>query len=49
MYFMQQRYYRADYDLFKLPALPGWEEYVKKVKKSSKNEQNPLSGEAKNQ
>jgi hypothetical protein len=34
---MQQEYYRADYGHFKLPALPGWEEYVQKVKKSSEN------------
>jgi hypothetical protein len=35
---MEQEYYRADYGQFKLPALPEWEEYVQKVKKSSENE-----------
>ncbi len=27
-------YYRADYVPFKSPALPGWEEYVQKVRKT---------------
>ena len=35
---MQQEYYRADYGYFKLPALPGREEYVQKVRISSQNE-----------
>jgi len=35
---MQQKCYRADYGQFKLPALPGWGEYVQKVRKLSKNE-----------
>jgi hypothetical protein len=35
---MQQKYYRADYDLFKLPALPGWGTLIQKVRKSSENE-----------
>jgi hypothetical protein len=34
---MQQKYYHADYVHFKLPALPGCEEYVQKVTKKSKN------------
>jgi hypothetical protein len=34
---MQQKYYRADYGYFKLPVLPGWEEFAQKVKKSSEN------------
>jgi hypothetical protein len=38
MFYMQQKYYRADYGHFKLPVLPGWEEYAQKVKKSSENE-----------
>ena len=39
---MQRENYRADYGHFKLPALPGWEEYVPKVKKLSKNKYNQL-------
>jgi len=34
MYFIQQKYYHADYGYFKLPALPGWEEYVQKERKT---------------
>jgi hypothetical protein len=35
---MQQKYYRADYGYFKLPVLPGWEEYFQKIRISSENE-----------
>jgi hypothetical protein len=38
MCFISQNYYCADYVYFKLPGLPGWEEYVQKVRKSSVNE-----------
>jgi hypothetical protein len=41
MFYMQQKYYRADYGHFKLPVLPGWEEYVQKVTKSSKKRVKP--------
>jgi|BarGraNGADG00312_1021997.scaffolds.fasta_scaffold14739_1 hypothetical protein len=34
----EEEYYRADYGYFKLPALPGWKEYVQKVRISSENE-----------
>jgi hypothetical protein len=39
---MQQKYYRADYGHFKLPASPGWGRYTQKVIKSSKNGLNQL-------
>jgi hypothetical protein len=35
---MQQKYYRADYGHFKLPVLPGWEEYIQELRISSENE-----------
>jgi len=35
---MQQKYYRVDYWQFKLPALPGWEEYVLNVRKTAKSD-----------
>jgi hypothetical protein len=35
---MQQEYYRADYGYFKLPALPGWETYVQKARKTAKSD-----------
>jgi hypothetical protein len=35
MFYTRQKYYHADFGYFKLSALPGWEEYVQKVKKSS--------------
>ena len=33
MFYIQQKYYCADYGYFKLPALPGWKEYVQKLRK----------------
>ena len=39
MFYTQQKYYHTDYGYLILPGLPGEEEYVQKVKKSSENEQ----------
>ncbi len=30
MYYIKQKYYHADNGHYKLPALPGWEDYVQK-------------------
>jgi len=35
---MRQKYHDADFVYFKIPALPGWKEYIQKSAKSIKND-----------
>ena len=41
---MRKKYYHADFVHSKIPALPGWEEYIQKPEKSFKNEKIRLIG-----